>query len=121
MSPQFADLAKRVAALEAQPLPDKAALLAVSKVADGETDVLGANEAVRRLQVLARRGTRPRADQAQPRQPASALKSKAALRINDQFRRAAKSLPRQSSTPGRPAARRLTQQRAIAQLKPAIG
>ncbi len=48
----LADLAKRVAALEAQPLPAKAALRAVEKSADGHSEALGADEAVRRLAAL---------------------------------------------------------------------
>ena len=44
---------KRVAALEAQPLPAKAALRAISKSADGEAKAFGADEAVRRLAALA--------------------------------------------------------------------
>jgi len=51
-SPALAELEKRVAALEAQPLPAKAALRAVSKTADGEPEALGADEAVRRLAAL---------------------------------------------------------------------
>ncbi|HTR13273.1 MAG TPA: hypothetical protein VMI72_08485 [Roseiarcus sp.] len=51
-SPALAELEKRIAALEAQPLPPKAALRAVSKIADGEPDALGADEAVRRLAAL---------------------------------------------------------------------
>jgi hypothetical protein len=50
--PALADLAKRVAALEAQPLPAKAALRAVSKSADGEAETVGADEAIRRLGAL---------------------------------------------------------------------
>ena len=52
VSPALADLAKRVAALEAQPLPAKAALRTVSKSADGEAEASGADEAVRRLAAL---------------------------------------------------------------------
>ena len=48
----LADLAKRVAALEAQPLPAKAALRAVAKSADGLLEALGADEAVQRLAAL---------------------------------------------------------------------
>jgi hypothetical protein len=51
-SPALAELEKRVAALEAHPMPAKAALRAVSKTADGEPNVLGADEAVRRLAAL---------------------------------------------------------------------
>jgi len=50
-SPALADLEKRIAALEAQPLPAKAALRALSKAADGG-DGLDADEAVRRLAAL---------------------------------------------------------------------
>ena len=50
--PALADLAKRVAALEAQPLPAKAALRAVSKSADGEAETIGADEAIRGLAAL---------------------------------------------------------------------
>ena len=52
VSPALADLAKRVAALEAQPAPAKAALRAVAKGADGATETLGSDEAVRRLAAL---------------------------------------------------------------------
>jgi hypothetical protein len=52
VSPTVADLMKRVAALEAQPLPAKAALRAVAKSADGEGEPLGADEAIRRLAAL---------------------------------------------------------------------
>jgi len=52
VSPALADLAKRVAALEAQPLPPKAAVRAVMKSADGEAEALGAEEAIRRLAAL---------------------------------------------------------------------
>jgi hypothetical protein len=48
----LADLGKRVAALEAQPLPAKAALRAMEKSADGLSEALGADEAVRRLAAL---------------------------------------------------------------------
>ena len=43
---------KRVAALEAQPLPPKAALRAVAKGADGAAEAPGADEAIRRLAAL---------------------------------------------------------------------
>ena len=52
VSPALAGLAKRVAALEAQPLPAKAALRTVAKGADGEAEALGAEEAIRRLAAL---------------------------------------------------------------------
>ena len=52
VSPALADLTKRVAALEAQPMPAKAALRAVAKSADGTAESLGADEAVRRLAAL---------------------------------------------------------------------
>ena len=52
VSPALFDLGKRVAALEAQPLPAKAALRAVAKSADGETETLGAEDAIRRLAAL---------------------------------------------------------------------
>ena len=52
VSPALAELAKRVAALEAQPAPAKAALRALAKSADGEADAPGADEAVRRLAAL---------------------------------------------------------------------
>ena len=52
VSPALADLAKRVAALEAQPLPARAALRAVAKSADGEAEAFGADEAIRRLAAL---------------------------------------------------------------------
>ncbi len=52
VSPMLADLAKRVAALEAQPLPAKAALRAVAKSVHGAAEALGADDAVRRLAAL---------------------------------------------------------------------
>ena len=52
LSPLLADLTKRVAALEAQPLPARVALRAVAKSADGEADPLSADEAIRRLATL---------------------------------------------------------------------
>jgi hypothetical protein len=52
VSPALAALAKRVAALEAQPLPAKAAVRAVAKSADGEAEAFGAEEAIRRLAAL---------------------------------------------------------------------
>jgi len=52
-SPALADLGKRIAALEAHPLPAKAALRAVAKTADGAHDALvSADDAVRRLASL---------------------------------------------------------------------
>ena len=53
LSPALTDLKKRVAALEAQPLPAKAALRSVAKTADGAHDALvSADDAVRRLASL---------------------------------------------------------------------
>jgi len=53
LSPLLADLKKRIAALEAQPLPAKAALRSVAKTADGAQDALvSADDAVRRLASL---------------------------------------------------------------------
>jgi hypothetical protein len=53
LSPALADLKKRVGALEAQPLPAKAALRSVAKTADGADDALvSADDAVRRLASL---------------------------------------------------------------------
>jgi hypothetical protein len=53
LSPALADLRKRIAALEAQPLPAKAALRAVAKTADGADEALvSADDAVRRLASL---------------------------------------------------------------------
>ena len=53
LSPALADLNKRIAAIEAQPLPAKAALRAVAKTADGGDDALiSAEDAVRRLASL---------------------------------------------------------------------
>jgi hypothetical protein len=52
VSPALAELAQRVAKLEAQPLPARAALRAVAKSADGEADGFGADEAIRRLAAL---------------------------------------------------------------------
>jgi hypothetical protein len=52
-SPALADLRKRIAALEAQPLPAKAALRAVAKTADGADDAsVSADDAIRRLASL---------------------------------------------------------------------
>jgi hypothetical protein len=52
VSPAVAELMKRVAALEAQPLPAKAALRAISKSADGGGEAIGADQAVRGLAAL---------------------------------------------------------------------
>ena len=52
LSPVLADLTKRVAALEAQPLPARAALRAVAKSADGDDEPLSADEAIHRLAKL---------------------------------------------------------------------
>jgi hypothetical protein len=53
LSPALADLGKRIAALEAQPLPAKAALRAVAKTADGaDAALISADDAVRRLASL---------------------------------------------------------------------
>ena len=52
VSPALADLAQRMARLEAQPLPAKAALRTIAKSADGEAEVFGAEEAIRRLAAL---------------------------------------------------------------------
>ena len=52
VSPALVDLAKRVAVIEAQPLPAKAALRAVAKIVDGEAEPLGADDAVRRLAAM---------------------------------------------------------------------
>ena len=53
LTPTLADLRKRIAALEAQPLPAKAALRSVAKTADGADDALvSADDAVRRLAAL---------------------------------------------------------------------
>ncbi len=52
LSPALADLVKRVAAIEAQPVPAKAALRAVAKNADGEAEFPGAEDAIRRLAAL---------------------------------------------------------------------
>ena len=52
ISPLVSDLAGRVAKLEAQPMPARAALMALSKSADGEADSVSADEAIRRLQAL---------------------------------------------------------------------
>ena len=53
VSPTLADLSKRVAALEAQPLPAKAALRSIAKNADGQADALaGVDDAVRALAAL---------------------------------------------------------------------
>ncbi len=52
LSPVLADLTKRIAALEAQPLPARAALRAVAKSADGDAEPLSPDAAVRRLAML---------------------------------------------------------------------
>jgi hypothetical protein len=53
LTPALADLKKRIAALEAQPLPAKAALRSVPKTADGADDgMVSADDAVRRLASL---------------------------------------------------------------------
>ncbi len=53
VAPTLADLTKRVATLEAQPLPAKAALRSIAKSADGKADVFaGVDEAVRALAAL---------------------------------------------------------------------
>jgi hypothetical protein len=53
LTPTFAEMKKRIAALEAQPLPAKAALRAVTKTADGADEALvSADDAVRRLSSL---------------------------------------------------------------------
>jgi chemotaxis protein histidine kinase CheA len=52
VSPALADLAQRMARLEAQPLPPKAALRTIAKSADGEMQSIGADEAIRRLAAL---------------------------------------------------------------------
>src|SRR5271165_2573347 len=55
VSPALVELTKRVAKLEAQPLPAKAALHAIAKSADGEAEAFGADEAIRRLAALPER------------------------------------------------------------------
>ncbi|MBV9908287.1 MAG: hypothetical protein JOY52_12080 [Hyphomicrobiales bacterium] len=53
LTPTLTDMKKRIAALEAQPLPAKAALRSVTKTADGADEALvGADDAVRRLASL---------------------------------------------------------------------
>ena len=53
LSPALADMTKRIAALEAQPLPAKAALRAIAKTADGAGESLvSADDAVKRLASL---------------------------------------------------------------------
>ncbi|MGH6796756.1 MAG: hypothetical protein ACREDI_00015 [Roseiarcus sp.] len=53
LTPALTDMKKRIAALEAQPLPAKAALRSVTKTADGADDALvSADDAVRRLASL---------------------------------------------------------------------
>jgi hypothetical protein len=53
LAPALADMKKRIAALEAQPLPAKAALRSVTKTTDGADDALvSADDAVRRLASL---------------------------------------------------------------------
>jgi hypothetical protein len=53
VTPALADLKKRIAILEAQPLPAKAALRAIAKTADGADEALvSADDAVRRLAAL---------------------------------------------------------------------
>ena len=53
LTPALADMQKRIASLEAQPLPAKAALRSVTKTADGADEALvSADDAVRRLASL---------------------------------------------------------------------
>ena len=53
LTPSLTDMKKRIAALEAQPLPAKAALRSVTKTADGADEALvSADDAVRRLASL---------------------------------------------------------------------
>ncbi len=53
MAPTLADMKQRIAALEAQPLPAKAALRSIAKAADGADEALvNADDAVRRLASL---------------------------------------------------------------------
>ena len=53
LTPALTDMQKRIAALEAQPLPAKAALRSVTKTADGADEALvSADDAVRRLASL---------------------------------------------------------------------
>ena len=52
VSPALAELTDRVARLEAQPMPARAALRAVAKSADGAAEPFGADEAIRRLAAL---------------------------------------------------------------------
>ncbi len=53
LAPALADMNKRIASLEAQPLPAKAALRSVTKTADGADEtVVSADDAVRRLAAL---------------------------------------------------------------------
>ena len=53
LAPSLTDMKKRIAALEAQPLPAKAALRSVTKIADGSDEALGsADDAIRRLASL---------------------------------------------------------------------
>jgi hypothetical protein len=53
LTPSLADMKKRIAALEAQPLPAKAALRAVTKTADGaDGPLVSADDAVRHLASL---------------------------------------------------------------------
>ena len=73
IAPTLADLAKRVAALEAQPLPPKAALRAVAKSADGEAEAPGGDDVDPQARRAPARGAGARADQAQPGQPVSLL------------------------------------------------
>jgi hypothetical protein len=53
LAPALADMTKRIASLEAQPLPAKAALRSVTKTADGaDESMVSADDAVRRLASL---------------------------------------------------------------------
>jgi hypothetical protein len=53
LTPALADMTKRIAAIEAQPLPAKAALRSIAKTADGADETLvSADEAVKRLASL---------------------------------------------------------------------
>ena len=53
LAPELADMKKRIASLEAQPLPPKAALRSIAKAADGaDHGLVSADDAVRRLASL---------------------------------------------------------------------
>ena len=117
LSPALVDLRKRIAALEAQPLPAKAALRAIAKTQDGADDVLvSADDARQAPRLAAGSRARARADKAQPRSsnpaprlnatPASNFQSPLSLKFRKSATPQRFVRTRGSLTPRRPARRR---------------